>query len=229
NLARPFDARTFTNDHGKTLNYRLLKPLHYDPSKKYPLVVCLHGSSGRGTDNVKQVSRSLIAQLLASGTNQTAHPAFVFVPQCPPYMDWGGITRIKAVDALVLEGISELEKEFPIDENRRYITGTSMGGFGVWHFISIQPHLFAAAIPISGAGDPLQAQQLTDIPLWAFHGANDRNVLVRGSRDMIEAIKTEGGDPLYTEFSGKAHQISQEVMRTPDLLDWLFAQERAQD
>lgn len=225
-LANPFESKTYKNDQGESLSYRLLIPRHYDPNKSYPLITALHGASGRGNDNVKQVSRSFFAQLLSKPHNQIKYPAFVLVPQCPPYEDWGGITNIKSVDHLVLEIISELETEFEIDKKRRYITGISMGGFGTWHLISSQPEMFAAAIPICGAGNPEFADILTDIPIWAFHGEKDRNVLVKGSRNMINAIKNEGGNPKYTEYPDKAHHISSNVENTPELLDWLFAQKR---
>lgn len=225
-LADPFESGIYKNDHGDSLPYRLLIPKNYDLTKSYPLVVALHGSSGRGNDNVKQISRSLFAQLLSKPQHQIKYPAFVLVPQCPSYEDWGGITNIKSVDHLVIDLISELETKFTIDKNRRYITGISMGGFGVWHLISSQPEMFAAAVPICGAGDPEFADKLTDIPIWAFHGKKDRNVLVEGSRRMIEAIRSEGGDPKYTEYPDKAHHIFSDVKHTPELLDWLFSQKR---
>ncbi len=101
-----------------------------------------------------------------------------------------------------------------------------MGGFGTWHLISSQPEMFAAAIPICGAGNPEFADILTDIPIWAFHGEKDRNVLVKGSRDMINAIRNEGGNPKYTEYPDQAHHISSSVGTTPELLNWLFSQKR---
>ncbi|MEP1032609.1 prolyl oligopeptidase family serine peptidase [Ekhidna sp.] len=225
-LANPFKSRTYKNDQEESLSYRLLIPRNYDSNKSYPLVIALHGASGRGNDNVKQVSRSFFAQLLSKPHNQIKYPAFVLVPQCPPCRDWGGITNIKSVDHLVLEIISELETEFVIDKKRRYITGISMGGFGTWHLISSQPEMFAAAIPICGAGNPEFADKLTDIPIWAFHGEKDRNVLVKGSRDMINAIRDKGGNPKYTEYPDKAHHISISVENTPELIDWLFSQKR---
>lgn len=223
-IAQSFEARSYVNATGETLPYRLLIPIDYDSTQQYPLVVCLHGTSGRGTDNVKQVSRSIIAQLLSTQENRAKYPAFLLVPQCPPDKDWGGITNIQAVDSLVIGSISALEKEYAIDNCRRYLTGTSMGGFGAWHLITAWPDMFAAAIPIAGAGDPTLAQKAVAIPLWAFHGARDRNVLVRGSRDMIAEIKKQGGSPRYTEYPDKAHHISDNVKSTPGLLDWLFAQ-----
>lgn len=225
-IAQPFEARTYTNTSGSVLPYRLLKPLDYDSSKTYPLVVCLHGSSGRGTDNTRQISSSIMPQMLSIQENRAKYPAFLFVPQCPPEMDWGGITNIPSVDSLVFESISALEEEFSIDADRRYVVGVSMGGYGTWHLITTRPELFAAAIPIAGGGNPALAQNIINLPIWAFHGAKDRNVLVRGSRDMIESIKNEGGDPRYTEFPDKAHHISDELYRVPSLLDWLFSQKR---
>ncbi len=101
-----------------------------------------------------------------------------------------------------------------------------MGGYGAWRLAAAYPEMFAAAIPICGGGDPLLAQQLTKVPIWAFHGEKDMNVPVSGSRDVIDAIEKVGGKPIYTEFPGKAHDISKEVISTPGLLDWLFAQSK---
>ena len=89
-LAQTFEGRTYVNSRGETMSYRLLKPLDYDSTKKYPLVVCLHGEAGWGTDNIKQLEGSLEAQILSSPENRKKYPAFLFVPQCPPGTCWGG-------------------------------------------------------------------------------------------------------------------------------------------
>lgn len=225
-LARPFEARTYVNGHGDTLRYRLLPPLDYDSTKNYPLVVCLHGSSGCGTDNVKQVATSWPAQVLSSRENRLKYPSFLFVPQCPPESVWGGISNITAVDSLVFETILALEAELPIDVKKCYVSGNSLGGYGTWHFISTHPEMFAAAIPISGGGDPKLAQKIAAVPVWAFHGRKDKQVPVSGSQDIIAAMKKVGGNPRYTEFPDEGHHIWQNVTDTPGLLDWLFVQER---
>ncbi len=225
-LAKPFDARTYVNSKGDTLRYRLLTPLNYDSTKKYPLALCLHGGGGRGTDNILQVEGSWTAQLLSEQQNREKYPAFVFVPQCPPASSWGGIENWPVVDSIVFEAMTELEKEFSIDETRRYVMGESLGGYGSWHFITMHPQLFAAAVPICGGGDPALAGTIANIPVWAFHGAKDRNVPVLLSREMIEAMKNAGGNPKYTEYPDEGHIISKQVTATPDLLDWIFEQQR---
>jgi predicted peptidase len=175
---------------------------------------------------MKQVVTSLPAALLSQDANRQKYQAFLFVPQCPQRMGWGGIAGLPAVDSLIFDSIVALEEEFPIDVARRYVSGNSLGGYGTWHLISARPEMFAAAVPICGGGNPEFAAKLVDLPIWAFHGKKDKNVPVSGSREIIQAIKNAGGNPRYTEYPDKAHDISKEVIDTPGLLDWLFAQKR---
>jgi hypothetical protein len=210
------EERTFTNRRGETLKYLLVKPKEYDRNTKYPLVVSLPYGGYEAS----------AAQLLASGSNPYRYPAFLFVPFCPEGAGWGGVPNYPTIDTLVFDAIIKLEEEVSIDANRRYVSGVSRGGYGSWHFITTRPDMFAAAIPVCGGGDPQLAHRITDVSVWAFHGALDRNVPVSGSRDMIEAIKKAGGNPKYTEFSDKAHNIWHEVTQTPRVWDWLFEQRK---
>ena len=225
-LAQPFDVGRYVSTTGDTMQYRLLKPLHYDPQKKYPLVVCLPYSCA--DDNVRQIEACPPAQWLSTEENRKKYPSFLFVPRCPPNTDWGGEPNMPSMAPLAIEAIVALDKSFSIDKRKRYVTGVSRGGYGSWHFISTHPELFAAAIPVCGAGDPTLAHTLTNVPVWAFHGEKDRNVLVSGSRNMIQGIKKAGGKPRYPEFPNAGHGIWEEVEKTPGLLDWLFAQQRIQ-
>ncbi|MBU2904118.1 prolyl oligopeptidase family serine peptidase [Arenibacter algicola] len=237
-MAELFNGRTHVNMQKDTLQYRLLMPLDYDPNKQYPLVVCLSGGAGRGTDNIQQIAGSKAAQVLSTLENRKKYPAFIFVPQCPPGADWGrslgkmeregliarGRYNQPNVESLVFETIAALEEEFNIHTTRRYITGQSMGGFGTWHYILTHPQMFTAAIPICGGANPDLAKKITDLPLWVFHGDNDKTVPVDFSRRMVAAIKKAGGNPKYTEFPGVGHGSWHEAFDTPELLDWFFAQ-----
>ena len=123
--------------------------------------------------------------------------------------------------------VEALQDEFPqIDPDRLYITGLSMGGFGTWDAIQRYPELFAAAVPICGGGDVSKADRLTKIPLWVFHGAEDKLVNPKWSRDMVEAIKKAGGSPKYTEYPDVGHQSWVNAYRDPELFAWLFGQKK---
>jgi len=226
-LAKAFESRTYVNSRGDTMIYLLQLPLNYNPEKKYPLVVCLHGGPNTfDTRKVLPVEVPEPAPLLSKQVNREKYPAFLLLPQAPAGHCWGGIPNIPSVDSLVFEIIGNLEQEFSIDIKRRYVAGGSGGGYGSWYFIGTRPEMFAAAIPFCGAGDPKLAINMVDVPVWAFHGSKDRNVPVSGSREMVEAIKKAGGNPRYTEFPGVGHNVWPEVNATPGLLDWLFAQKR---
>ena len=223
--ARVFEAHTFTDRRGDTLLYRLLKPEGYEATQRYPLLVSLHGGAGYGTDNIRQLASWEIQQL-TEPKNRKKYPAFILAPQCPRGASWGGLPHLVARDKIVFELLDTLEAEFSIDSNRRYVAGHSLGGYGTWSFIGTHPGVFAAALPLSGAGDPALAKNMVDIAIWAFHGETDRNVPVEGCRRVIQAIQQAGGHPRYTEFAGVGHYLNPSLNATPGILDWLFAQRR---
>lgn len=225
-LAQIFEFRTYMNNKGQTLLYRLLKPLHYDSTKKYPLVVSLPYGGQPPTDTLRQIEGAHAVELLVTDENRRKYPAFIFIPHCPPGSGWGGVPNYPSVDSLVFDAICSLDKQFGIDVKRRYVTGISRGGYGTWNFICKRPDLFAAAIPVCGAGDPALASNAANVAVWAFHGKHDRNVPVSGSQNMISALQKAGGNPKYSEFPDEGHNIGYKVSITPGLLDWLFAQKR---
>lgn len=224
-LDKKFEKRAFVGSKGDTLLYRFMKPLEYNPEKKFPLIVGLHHGGLHGNDNIIQLTSSLVP-LLSSESNRGKYLTFLFVPQSPEGKGFGRAPNSHSIDSLVFEAIIDFEKEFNIDKTRRYVIGASGGGYGTWNFISSRPEMFAAAIPISGGGNPKFASNLTNVAIWAFHGAKDKDVPVNLSRDMIEAIKKAGGNPKYTEYPNKGHIIGNEVENTQGLLDWLFEQKR---
>jgi len=229
---------TFTKDKAN-LPYRLLKPDGYDKDGKdrYPLVVFLHGAFGRGTDNRTQL-RSGVEEFVKDETRKK-HPCFLIVPQCPPDKQWtnvgwfdGGRNVPLAKNpteplGLVLDLIETIAGEHRVDKDRIYLTGVSMGGYGTWDLVSRRPELFAAAIPISAGGDPVQAEKLAKLPIWAFHGDADPLVSIDRPRDMVAAIKKAGGQPRITEYQGGSHDAWIPTYKNPEVLDWLFKQKKS--
>src|ERR1700754_267973 len=198
-LAQLGHPGALVNRKGDILHYQLIKPLDYDPSKKYPIVISLPYGGQPATDTIKQIEGAVMALLLTTDGNRRNYPAFIFIPNCPPGAGWGGIPGYPNVDSLVFDAVIALDRQFSIDEKRRYVAGLSRGGFGAWNFVCKRPEMFAAAIPVSGGGDPGLAPRAVRVAVWAFHGARDRNVSVINSRNMINAIKKAGGNPGYTE------------------------------
>lgn len=213
-----FVARKF-NKSGKTIQYRLFIPPKYKRSKKYPLILWLHGAGGIGSDNLGQIRADQVpgTHLWTTPENVEHHPAFVLVPQGNGL--WGEQLGI------VLEVIDELKEEFSIDLTRMYVLGQSIGGMGAWELVTSHPGIFAAAVFVCAAGTyPDQAKRVVSLPVWAFHGGKDP--MLERTRQMIEAIRNAGGNPKYTEYSGMGHDIWDRVFSEPGLPKWLYAQHK---
>jgi predicted peptidase len=222
------DPKVFKNAAGAELRYRI----HVSKAKegeKLPLVLFLHGAGERGDDNAAQVKHG-IKQFLA---REAKYPCILVVPQCPKGVWWanrGGKAPADAKapepGALAIELVESLAKEHGADLKRLYITGLSMGGFGTWELIARHPERFAAAVPICGGGDVSRAAVIAKIPQWIFHGDKDTAVKVDESRKMVEAMKSAGGSPKYTEYPGVGHNSWDNAYADDALYEWLFAQKR---
>jgi predicted peptidase len=219
--------------------YRLLVPDELNSSAKYPLVLFFHGSGERGNDNEKQLLYGV--ERFAKPDSQSRNPCFVLAPQCPTHSGnqpimWTGAREqmhlLKLAPEIApplrtaLELVITLEEKFQVDIDRIYVTGISMGGFATWEALIRYPQKFAAAIPVCGGGDASHADRIRDIPVWAFHGANDSTVPVECSRLMIKMIEKAGGHPRYTEYPGVGHNSWDRAYAEPELLSWFFSQSR---
>ncbi|PHR87152.1 MAG: phospholipase [Blastopirellula sp.] len=214
-----FETKTFKGTNGESISYSLFSPKEVEG--KIPLVLCLHGKGGNTT----------AANVAASQKIQAKNPCYVMAPACSGNAKWvlGGFRSsegLRSVMPELLEAIAKLEETLPIDSNRIYITGQSMGGAGTWGTIVKNPHKFAAAVPVCGFWDAKDAEKIKDVPLWAFHGEKDSVVPVRGSRDMVAAMKEAGGKPKYTEYPGVNHSSWTQTYAKDELWDWLFQQSR---
>jgi predicted peptidase len=232
-----YEAKTYRSADGQKLPYRLLKPEKIEPGKHYPLVLFLHGLGERGTDNVRQLLWG--AGEFAKAENRRKHPCFVMAPQCPPTALWVrkdlkelGTPQFALAEKpteplrLVMELLAKLPSELPVDKQRIYMTGLSMGGFGTWDIIARRPNVFAAAIPICARGDVAQAAKLKNLPIWAFHGDQDPLVPVGRTKEMIAAIRKAGGHPKMTIYAGVGHDSWSATYANPEVLDWLFVQRK---
>ncbi|MEM9481591.1 MAG: prolyl oligopeptidase family serine peptidase, partial [Verrucomicrobiota bacterium] len=123
----------------------------------------------------------------------------------------------------------DLIERAPVDRNRIYLCGFSMGGYGTWGLLAREPELFAAGIPVAGGGSPNNGPKIKDIPIWAFHGENDDSVKVDQSRNLVKAIEDAGGSKVkYTEFKGEGHLISGKVFSDEETHEWLFEQAKVE-
>ena len=234
-IPEKFEARTHKSDW--TMPYRLFRP---NATGRLPLVVYLHGGGGLGSDNEKQMGLGNIfgTRVWALPENQKEYPCYVVVPQTD--RGWVRYGPPAAADSespvipglgdgarVAFELIDELVKEFPIEKQRIYLTGQSMGGSGAWHMIAQRPKFFAAAVICCGSVALDSAAAAVSTPLWNFHGDADDTVPVKLSRDRIAVLRKAGGHPLSTEYAGVGHNVWQWAYTEPSLVRWMFSKRRS--
>ena len=230
-----FSVQQYISEKGDTLRYRMLYP-DYDTLRKYPLVIFLHGSGERGNDNDAQLKWGV--QAFATDEMMTMYPAIVIAPQCPLNQGWSNFSRTNTSRSMELQStpskpmelvialIHEMIKKAPIDTNRIYITGLSMGGFGTFDAVERYPDLFAAAMPVCGGGDTSRAASIAHIPMWIVHGSEDATVNPLYSVDMLQALMKAGAHPGFSMYPETGHFSWLAAYNNKLAIEWMFRQRK---
>lgn len=189
--------------NGMVLQYQIFSPT-LSEGRQYPLVLYLHDTCESG--RVEEAAG--FAAFTAPGW-QAQHPCFVCAPLCPQGGNWAqdALYRLLVHLAAVLPGA------YPIDATRLYLTGAAAGACGCWNLLAKSPDPFAAVMPVGGAGRPGEVLCAQNMPVWAFHAADDpcwpvsalplgdvREGLY-GNRRMVSALRGTGNRQVrYTEY-----------------------------
>jgi len=232
-----YEKEMFIKD-GDSLRYRILFPENFVNTKTYPIVFFLHGAGERGNNNESQLAHG--SSLFTDQINSEKFPAIVVFPQCPKDDYWSNAKvnrRTKPVSlkfkynrdattamSLVMDLVDEMVSKPYAKTDQVYVMGLSMGGMGTFEILHRKPDTFAAAIAICGGGEEKGAKEFASkVPMWIFHGANDDVVDPQLSLKMASKIMEYGGLPNLTIFSKANHNSWDPAFAEPELLPWLFS------
>jgi len=199
-------------------------------TKKWPLILFLHGGGERGNQLslVKQHGVAKIAE------QQANFPFITVSPQCPIHSYWP--LEVEALNDL----LNHITKQHPVDINRIYLTGLSMGAIGGWHLALLYPEKFAAFAPIcgsltipeirreefelSGSFDEFyqKLSSIKSLPIWAFHGDKDPIIPIKETKEIIQRLKSIGGTPKFTIYKDAGHDVWTKTYNNPELYDWFI-------
>lgn len=197
-----------------TMDYLIYLPKDYADKDSWPLMLFLHGAGERGND-LDRVKVHGPPKLIAAGKE---FPMIVISPQCPSDHWW----RPNELNAL----LDEIVEKYKVDQDRIYVTGLSMGGFGTWALAAYAPERFAALVPICGGGEAFTVRYLSHLPVWVFHGAKDSVVPLSASETMVEALRKAKGNVKFTVYPDADHDSWTETYNNPELYTWLLQQKR---
>ncbi len=206
--------------HSYHLKYLLHLPDGYnqEAGRHWPVILFLHGAGERG-QNLELVLKHGIPRIVEEMQD---FPFITIAPQCP--MDTWWSDHFPVLDVL----LKEVVDRYDVDQNRIYVTGISMGGYGTWHLAATYPERFAAIAPICGGGPwfygfPEKVRDLVKTPVWAFHGALDEIVPLRESQILVDELRAVGGDVRMTIYPDAGHDSWTQTYRNPELYNWFLS------
>lgn len=226
---------------GDTLGYRVLYPENFTKTKKYPVLLFLHGAGERGNDNEAQLTHG--SNLFLKEENRKNFPAIILFPQCPQDDYWAQVDVNREIKPFEFNYKNEEEptnalrlamalltsyynKEYA-DKNRIYVGGLSMGGMGTFEIISRKPEMFAAAFAICGGADPeIVKKYPKGFNIWIFHGEKDDIVPPELSKAMAREINSAGGNAKLSLYPNDNHNSWDSALAEPYLLSWLFSNQK---
>ena len=243
--AHRFEAAVTTK---VSLPYLRYLPTDYetDSSRRWPLILFLHGAGERGDDLNKVAVHGppkLVSKQFRARANETEEQKaarleavdllkqnFIIVsPQCPKDTHW----RAHELSAL----LDEIEGTLRVDAKRIYLTGLSMGGFGTWDLGLTQPDRFAALAPVCGGMNtitpllnrrhPTKGKIQKNLPIWVFHGEEDSTVLPEESRRAVALLRRLGNKKArLTTYPETGHDSWTATYENPELYRWFLAHEQ---
>jgi predicted peptidase len=210
---------SFKASDGAEVPYLLYLPKDYqaDGEKSFGLMLFLHGR-GESNGPLSLVAKWGPPRFAARGDEL---PWIIVSPQCPRSDNWSSDTQ----QARLTELLDAVVADYKVNPQRIFLTGLSMGGYGSWTMATRHPERFAAVAPVCGGGKPEDAEKLKDIPIWVFHGDQDRAVPFQKSVEMVDAIKAAGGEKvLFTTLENIGHNCWSSAYATPELYQWMERQ-----
>lgn len=227
-----YRAGSFRSSAGPDIQYRLLPPPEVVPGRSYPLVVVFHGAGEIGTDNLTHLDR--FPKTWARPEVRERYPAFVLAPQMPersalyngPADTPNRHSRPGPPLYTALALIDSLRGALPVDPERIYAVGFSMGASTTWNALALRPDLFAAAVPIAGVPNPEAVDRVARTPVWVVHGTADTANPIGPDRSMVEDLRRLGAEVRFWELDGLWHAVPPRLLAGTELMEWLFAHRR---
>jgi len=209
--------------------YALYLPPRFDPQKAYPLVISLHGAGSNHRLNLRRVFGKSNAPGETDVEASRYFPPWpdvdfiVASPFCRGSMGYQGVAEKDVYDVL-----ADVKDRFPIDENRIYLTGLSMGGGGTLWVALTRPDIWAAIAPVCPA-PPEDAEILAPnalhLPVRLCQGGDDPVVKPENVRGWAKRLEAAGANVEYIEYPGVKHNSWENAYQDGKIFEW-FARHR---
>jgi predicted peptidase len=193
-------------------DYGLFVPHSYDPSRRYPVIVFLHGLFENGND-IQNVMRSGVGPVVVEKSKSLQF--IVVFPQARK--EWRSEGEVDYAYSV----LQDVRKHYNVDNDRIVVTGLSTGGWGTWAMAEKYSSEFAAITPVCGFSKPDAVARLKRTPTWVFHNSIDPIVSHGDSQEMVDALKAAGNKQVFeTTYDAVGHDAWTRAYRDPQLWTW---------
>lgn len=202
----------------ENLQYYLYFPQEYEEAEndKFPLLLFLHGG-GEAGGTLEDLKTNGPPKLLAEGKE---FPFLILAPQNPYKRKWWNTRAVMQL----LDTIIETNR---VDIDRIYLTGLSRGGGAAWELAVQYPDKFAALAVVCGMTPvPYAAWINKNMPIWVFHGTEDKSIPISESQNMVNKLEEMGYDVTFTKYDGVGHNAWVQAYNTEELYEWFINQKR---
>ncbi len=183
---------------------------------KASLVIYLHGGTSKGNDNEAQMQEPGVSDI-STWLSENNRKAIMIVPQCPSNLSWLG-TMQEAIVSLLQTYIDR----GAADAAKVYILGGSMGGTGTWNILSNHPGFFAAAMPVAGNPTGLNAEAVSQTPLFTVMGTADKIMQISNVQTFLDDMDSYDAEYKFNIEEGWTHEDVCTKSYTTERLNWLF-------
>ncbi len=202
----------------ENLQYYLYFPKEYEEveNDKFPLLLFLHGG-GEAGGTLEDLKTNGPPKLLAEGKE---FPFLILAPQNPYKRKWWNTRAVmQLLDTII--GTNR------VDVDRIYLTGLSRGGGAAWELAVQYPDKFAALAVVCGMTPvPYAAWINKNMPIWVFHGTEDKSIPISESQNMVNKLEEMNYDVTFTKYDGVGHNAWVQAYNTEELYEWFMRQKR---
>lgn len=239
--------RYCNNKLSYTMPFAFYEPKN-ENNKKLPLIIYLHGLANGGESNIIPFFGGFPFAFRLT-KNIKKNPCYIIMPSIPITETYVTVKdenqkldNSNCFDTLFTNLFEKIKNNYPIDENRVYIIGSSDGAMGTYTQIKMHKERYAAAIPMMGAifeNDKSIYNDLMNIPLWVAHSTNDKVVPIteftennfkwNGTDIIVSTLKEKYKKNIkYTKYKYFGHRTSFIFMIKENWIDWIFKQSKNQ-
>ena len=207
------------------LEYFVQLPPEYDPHRKYPTIVTLHGEFSTPQMQIDWWAGAINEKGVRNG--QAGRQGYIVIapawtPETTRAYDYSGSSH-----GAVLGCLQDACRHFSIDSDRVYLSGFSIGATAAWDIAIAHPDLWAGVLPVGPLADRFLlfcGFNARYMPTYFVFGQFDNSIIAKNATRLLNGYFLRNFDVTMVEYQGRGHEDFQEEILK--MMDWMKRHKR---